>query len=98
MEKALTNEQEAIRRCEYASQLLSEANIPHEIKKKEIGHINLLGYVKAEGKIKPVMSFWARTGKYIFLRTPKEPIEIGDCRGIQNCMKSYRRFIEMEQE
>lgn len=97
MKELTDNEKEAIRRFEYASQLLSEANIPHEIKKKEIGHINLLGYVKDEGKIKPIISFWARTGKYIFLRTPKESIEVGDCRGIKNCIETYKRFIEMEQ-
>ena len=44
------------------------------------------------------MSFWARTGKYVFLRTPRELINNGDDRGINNCILSYKDFIKMEQE
>lgn len=84
------NELEACRRCEYASQLLTEHNIPHEIKKKEIGHINLLDNKKV------VMSFWARTGKFIFVRLPqKENINsIDDDRGIKKCIETYERSFK----
>ena len=99
MKKELTeNEKEAIRRCDYACELLRKNNIPHEVKKKEIGHINLYGYINGKTKIQPIMSFWARTGKYIFLRTPKENIGLIDERGINNCISDYNKFITMERE
>jgi len=82
------NEQEAVKRCDYASELLNKENIEHQIKKKEIGHINLLY------KGKCVMSFWARTGKFIFTITPKEIIETLDDRGIKNCIVAYKKLIE----
>lgn len=91
MDKELTeNEKEAIRRCEYASQLLNEHNIPHVVKKKEIGHINLLQPVT--GKV--VMSFWARTGKIIFTKMPREDFDwqtYEDDRGIKKCIELYER-------
>lgn len=99
MNKELSdNEKEAVRRCHYACELLRKNNIPHLVKKKEIGHINLLGYVKGKTELKPIMSFWARTGKYIFLKSPRELIKNGDDRGIHNCILSYKDFIELENE
>lgn len=83
-------EKEAVKRCKYASQLLKENNIPHAIKKEEIGHINLLFMGKA------VMSFWARTGKFIFLITPKGPIITQTDRGIKSCIESYNQFVKLE--
>ncbi len=85
-------EQESVSRCEYASRLLNDKNIEHEIKKKEIGHINLL----YNGK--PVMSFWARTGKFIFLKIPRGPIITQDDRGIRNCIQAYMQYIELEKK
>lgn len=83
------NEKEACRRCEYASKLLTEHNIPHEIKKKEIGHINLLSKEK-----KVVMSFWARTGKFIYTVNPQNDynreIDLED-RGIKKCIELYEK-------
>lgn len=99
MSKSLTeNEKEAIKRCDYACELLRKNNIPHEVKKKEIGHINLYGYIQGKTKIQPIMSFWARTGKYIFLRSPKQNIELINERGIDNCISAYKNFINLEQE
>ena len=44
------------------------------------------------------MSFWARTGKYVFLVEPKGLIKnIGD-RGVSNCILAYQKFIELENE
>lgn len=88
MKQLSINEQEAVRRCEYASKLLTEANIPFEIKKKEIGHINLL-YM---GKV--VMSFWARTGKFVFTKLPRDNFNwksAQEDRGIKNCIKYYKK-------
>ncbi len=85
-------EKQAIERCEYASNLLNNNNIIHEIKKKEIGHINI--YYDN----KPIMSFWARTGKFIFLRIPKGKIKTKDDRGIQNCIDAYKQYVKLEQE
>lgn len=82
------NEQEAIKRCHYASQLLTEAKIDHQIKKESIGHINLLY------KGKCVMSFWARTGKFIFTKSPSSPIKTRDDRGIKNCIDAYKQLID----
>ncbi|MBO5138702.1 MAG: hypothetical protein J6B89_03570 [Bacilli bacterium] len=96
MRELTENEKEAIRRCEYACELLRKQNIPHEVKKKEIGHINLLGYIKDKTTLQPIMSFWARTGKYVFLRIPKGQIKNGDERGINNCILSYKDFIMLE--
>ncbi len=98
MRELTENEKEAIKRCDYACELLRKNNIPHEVKKKEIGHINLLGYVRGKTTLKPIMSFWARTGKYIFLRTPDGLIKNGDDRGINNCILSYKDFIKLENE
>lgn len=98
MRELTENEKEAIKRCEYACELLRKQNIPHKVCKKTIGHINLLGYIQGKKTLKPIMSFWARTGKYIFLRTPKKVIEHGDNRGIQNCILSYQDFIRLENE
>ena len=36
------NERIACDRCTHACELLAKENIPYEVKKKEIGHINLL--------------------------------------------------------
>lgn len=83
-------EKQAIERCNYASQLLTESNIKHEIKKKEIGHINIY-YNEI-----PIMSFWARTGKFIFLRVPKGKIKTNDDRGIKNCIDAYNQFVKLE--
>lgn len=92
------NEKEAIKRCEHACELLRKNNIPHVVKKKEIGHINLLAYVNGKTELKAVMSFWARTGKFIFLRSPKTKITIvtEKDRGINNCIKAYKEFIRLE--
>ncbi len=87
------NEKEAIRRCDYASQLLTNEKIPHVIKKKEIGHINLLDPIS--GKV--VMSFWARTGKFIFTKIPTENFkwkEAQEERGIKNCIKYYKKVFK----
>lgn len=92
------NEKESIKRCEYACELLRKQNIPHKICKKTIGHINLLGYIQGKTTLKPIMSFWARTGKYIFLVEPKGLIKNGDDRGLQNCILSYKDFIRLENE
>lgn len=81
------NEKEAVRRCEYASELLTKENIPHEIKKKEIGHINLYYLDKV------VMSFWARTGKFIYLTPPESNFKRRvneDDRGIKTCIRKYK--------
>lgn len=99
MKKELTeNEKEAVRRCDYACELLRKENIPHEVKKKQIGHINLFAYVNGKTTLKAVMSFWARTGKYVFLRQPRKIIDYKDERGLQNCIKAYKEFIKLENE
>lgn len=94
------NEKEAIKRCEYACELLRKNNIPHVVKKKEIGHINLLAYVNGKIELKAVMSFWARTGKFIFLRCPssKTTIVTENDRGIKNCIAAYKEFVRLENE
>lgn len=98
MREPTENEKEAIKRCEYACELLRKNNIPRVVKKKEIGHINLLAYVNGKTELKAVMSFWARTGKFIFLRSPKAKITIvtESDRGINNCIKAYKEFIRLE--
>lgn len=80
-------EQEAIKRCQYASQLLTKEGIEHQIKKESIGHINLFY------KGRCVMSFWARTGNFIFNICPPEPIITADDRGINNCINAYWQLI-----
>lgn len=81
------NEKTACDRCTYACELLDKENIPYEVKKKEIGHINLL----FEGKV--VMSFWARTGRFIYTVNPNnynvQPLDSDLDRGIKNCIKAY---------
>ena len=94
----MSNEQQAIERCEYACEILRKENIPHKVCNKNIGHINLLGYVQGKESLKPIMSFWARTGRYIFLIHPKELIKNGDNRGLHNCILSYKDFIRIENE
>lgn len=94
----MSNEQQAIERCEYACEILRKENIPHKVCNKNIGHINLLGYVQGKESLKPIMSFWARTGRYIFLIHPKELIRNGDNRGLHNCILSYKDFIRIENE
>lgn len=94
----MSNEQKAIERCEYACEILRKENIPHKVCNKNIGHINLLGYVRGKESLKPIMSFWARTGRYIFLIHPKELIRNGDNRGLHNCILSYKDFIRIENE
>lgn len=98
MKELTENEKEAIRRCKYACELLRKQNIPHEVKKKEIGHINLLGYVRGKTTLQSIMSFWSRTGKYVYLRTPDGLIKNGDDREIHNCILSYKDFIRLENE
>lgn len=91
MIKELTeNEIESVKRCEYAYKLLNEHNIPHVVKKKEIGHINLLQPIT--GKV--IMSFWARTGKIIFTKMPSDNFEwkkYADDRGIKRCIELYEK-------
>lgn len=91
MNKELTNnELESVRRCEYASKLLDDNKIPHVIKKKEIGHINLLHPIT--GKV--VMSFWARTGKIIFVKMPRGNFNwknYEEDRGIKTCIKLWKQ-------
>lgn len=98
MKELTENEKEAITRCEYACELLRQNNIPHVVKKKEIGHINLLAYVNGKTELKAVMSFWARTGKFIFLRCPSSKITIAteNDRGIKNCIAAYEEFVRLE--
>ena len=99
MERKLSeNEKQSIERCEYACEILRKENIPHKVCKKTIGHINLLGYVQGKKNLKPIMCFWARTGRYIFLIHPKKLISNGDNRGLQNCILSYKDFIRLENE
>lgn len=84
-------------RCEYASKLLTKNNIPHAIKNADIGHINLLKNEKV------VMSFWARTGRYIYTINPKNisnivTIDPDYDRGIQNCINCYKNtFLKQEE-
>jgi hypothetical protein len=85
--------EEARTRCEYASNLLREANIPHTIKNADIGHINLFYMGKT------VMSFWARTGRYIYTVNTKNNVDIDADfdRGIKNCIKTYKKtFLEVK--
>lgn len=82
------NEKLACDRCDYACELLVKENVPYVVKKKEIGHINLL----FEDKV--VMSFWARTGRFIYTVNPdnyKNSIGIDSDidRGIKKCIKTY---------
>lgn len=90
------NIQEARNRCEFASNLLKEANIPYEIKKRDIGHINLYH----NGKV--VMSFWARTGRFIFTmnvheleKTCRKELDLDPDfdRGIRKCIKVYKKVF-----
>lgn len=82
--------EEARNRCEYASKLLTEANIPHQVKNKDIGHINLY----YEGKV--VMSFWARTGRFIYTVVNDNCIDLDPDfdRGIKNCINVYKKAFE----
>ncbi len=89
-------EKETAKRCDYACELLRKQNIPHEVKNRGIGHINLYGYIRGKTTLQPIMSFWAGTGKYVFLRIPKGQIKNGDERGINNCILSYKDFIMLE--
>lgn len=99
MKKELSeNEKQSIEMCEYACERLRKENIPHKVCKKTIGHINLLGYVQGKTKLKTIMSYWARTGKYVFLIKPKGLIKNGDNRGLNNCILSYKDFIRLENE
>lgn len=98
MKQLSEKEKEAIKRCEYACELLRKQNIPHKVCKKTIGHINLLGYIQGKTILQPIMSFWAGTGKYVYLKTPRELIQNGDDRGIHNCILSYKDFIRLENE
>lgn len=86
------------KRCDYACELLRKQNIPHEVKNRGIGHINLYGYIQGKTTLQPIMSFWAGTGKYVYLRHPKNQIKNGDDRGINNCILSYKDFIRLENE
>lgn len=83
------NEKTACDRCTYACELLDKENILYEVKKKEIGHINLL----FEGKV--VMSFWARTGRFIYTVNPSnyknvKKLDPDFDRGIKKCIKTYK--------
>lgn len=83
---------QAASRCLYASRILTNEGIYHQIKKESIGHINLFY------KGKCVMSFWARTGKFIFNISPSEPIITIADRGIKNCIDAYWQLVqELEQ-
>lgn len=89
----MSNTEIARERTEYASKLLNEANIPHEIKNPDIGHINLFYFGKC------VMSFWARTGKFIYTINPlnfKKSIELDNefDRGIKKCIKCYNQTFK----
>ncbi len=82
--------EEARSRCEYATKLLEEAKIPYVVKNPDIGHINLL----YNGKV--VMSFWARTGRFIYTVNPTSVNNAIDIdpdfdRGIKNCIKTYHK-------
>lgn len=88
----MKKEQEAIKRTQYACQLLDNEQISYEIKKIEIGHINLY----YEGKV--VMSFWARTGRFIFTIQPtkiKYELDADFDRGIKKLIQTYKKeFME----
>ena len=84
-------------RCEYASKLLKEINVPYEIKNPDIGHINLLYNNKC------VMSFWARTGRFIYTVNPKglenaKTLDADLDRGIKKCIKCYLRTFGVNDE
>ncbi len=81
-------EKETTSRCLYASQLFTKEGIEHQIKKESIGHINL------SYKGKCVMSFWARTGRFIFNICPPEPIITSSDRGIKSCMVAYWQLVD----
>ena len=86
----MSNLEEAKSRCEYASKLLTENNIPHAVKNSDIGHINIFYWGKC------VMSFWARTGKIIFtcsIEDIKYPLDEED-RGINTLIKVYKKNFE----
>lgn len=69
-----------IERTNYACKLLNSENIPYEVKKIEIGHINIYKNDKV------VMSYWAYTGKcYIPSLNYKERT------GIKNAIKKYNK-------
>ena len=90
------NERIACDRCTHACELLAKENIPYEVKKKEIGHINLL----FKGKV--VMSFWARTGKFIYTVNHNnyniQPLDSDLDRGIKNCIKAYKSTFRKGRE
>lgn len=75
-------EEKTIKRLEYACQMLDNENIKYEIKKKEIGHINLYQDKKV------VMSFWAYTGKCYVMS-----YEYSDNIGIKNTIKLYKKLF-----
>lgn len=76
----MNKEEMTIERTKYACKLLENENIPYEIKKIEIGHLNIY-----KGK-KVVMSFWAYTGKcYI------PSLEYSENIGIKNAIKMYKK-------
>lgn len=91
------NEKIACERCDYACELLDKENIPYTVKKREIGHINLLFNNKV------VMSFWARTGRFIYTVNPEnysstDTLDSYLDRGIKKCIKTYNKtFRKLEQ-
>lgn len=95
----MDNIEESRNRCEYASKLLKENNVPHVIKNADIGHINILGKLdKNDLHMKTVMSFWARTGKMIFTTNvewlEKNKITNDDLnRGVQNLISTYKKYF-----
>ena len=87
----MNNEEEAKKRCAYASKLLKNSNILHEIKNENIGHINIIYQNKV------VMSFWSRTGKFIYVNSSlfnKKLKPINDARGIKACIEYYKKNFE----
>lgn len=95
----MSNIEEAISRCEYASELLKAENIPHIIKNSDIGHINILGFIPGEMRSRVVMSFWARTGKMLFTMNTEwyeqNKITNNDLgRGIKNLINTYKKYFK----
>ena len=84
----MSNTEIARERCTYASNLLTKAGIEHVVKNPDIGHINLMFNNKV------VMSFWARTGRFIYTINPNEyersfVIDPEFDRGIKKCIEVY---------
>lgn len=93
----MSNLEEARSKCEYAGKLLTEAKIPYQIKNADIGHINI--YYRS----KPVISFWARTGKTLFTMNTewfeKNKITNNDLdRGIKNLIFLYKQYFKEEND